>query len=72
MAKKLFETDYVLYDRANDHVLQFESDGACVIYGNKEEALEDCRGNEEVISCTDLPIHWQETLIKQINGSNQV
>jgi hypothetical protein len=70
MAKKLFETDYVIYDRANDHVLQFESDGTYVIFGVKEEALEDCRGNEEVVSCTELPIHWQEKLLLQINLEN--
>lgn len=64
--KKLFKTDYVIYDRANDHVIQFE-DGHIVIFGNKEEAIEDCRGNEEVLSCTDLPKHWQEIILNQIN-----
>lgn len=63
--KKLFNTDYVIYDRANDNVLQ-DSYGRIIIFGIKEEAEEDCRGNEEVLPCTDLPIHWQEILINQI------
>jgi hypothetical protein len=62
----LHPTDYVIYDRANDHVIQFESDGAIVIFGDKAEAEEDCRGNEEVIPCTELPLHQQEILKEQI------
>ena len=65
--KKEFRTDYVLYDRANDHVIQWESDGSIVIFGNKSEAEENCMGNEEVLRCTDLPKHWQEIILKQIN-----
>lgn len=65
----LHPTDYVIYDRANDHVIQFESDGAIVIFGDKAEAEEDCRGNEEVIPCTELPAHHQETLKQQIEKS---
>ena len=64
---KLFDTDYVIYDRANDHVIQWESNGHIVIFADIEEAIEDCRGNEEVIKCTELPIHHQEKLIKQLN-----
>ena len=63
--KKLFNTDYVIYDRANDNVLQ-DSYGRIIIFGIKEESEEDCRGNEEVLPCTKLPIHWQEILINQI------
>jgi len=65
--KKLFNSDYVIYDKANDNVLQ-DSYGRIIIFGNKNEADEDCRGNEEVLSCTELPIKWQELLIKQINN----
>lgn len=64
--KKLFETDYVIYDKANDHVIQF-GDGNVVIYGNKEEAERDCRGNEYVVRCTDLPQHWRDIILKQLN-----
>lgn len=59
---KLFKTDYVLYDRANDHVVQFENSGKVIVFGDKQEAIEECRGNEEVLSCTDLPKHWQEII----------
>lgn len=62
---KLYSTDYVLYDKANDSVVCF-SDGHPIIYGIKQEAIEDCYGNEYVISCTDLPKHQQEFLIKNI------
>ncbi|MFT6125844.1 MAG: hypothetical protein ACJAVA_000286 [Flavobacteriaceae bacterium] len=64
--KKLFKTDYVIYDKANDHVVQFEISGEIVVFGNKDEAEENCRGNETVISCTDLPLHHQEILLKQL------
>jgi len=30
--KKLEPTDYVIYDRANDHVIQFEDKGDIVIF----------------------------------------
>lgn len=65
--KTLHSTDYVIYDRANDHVVQWESNGDMVIFGDKAEADEDCHGNEEVIPCTELPAHHQEKLIIQIN-----
>ena len=62
----LYETDYVLYDIANDHVVQ-HSNGKVVIYGNKEEAMNDCYGNEAVVSCLELPLHWQRVILNQIN-----
>ena len=64
--KELSETDYVVYDWANDHVVSFEN-GDAVIFGDREDAEEDCRGNEYVVRCTDLPNHWKEFLLKQIN-----
>jgi hypothetical protein len=65
--EKLFEKDYVLYDRANDHVVQFMKSGKVIIFCDKQEAIEECRGNEEVLSCTDLPKHWQEIILNEIN-----
>tara|TARA_B100001113_G_scaffold265939_1_gene220810 strand:- start:11233 stop:11460 length:228 start_codon:yes stop_codon:yes gene_type:complete len=62
---KLYKTDFVLYDNANDSVVCF-SDGYPIIYGIKEEAIEDCYGNESVVSCTDLPKHQQEFIINKI------
>jgi hypothetical protein len=64
--KVLKETDYVIYDKANYHVIQFGG-GDIVIFGEKAEADADCRGNEYVIPCTELPKHWQQTLLTQIN-----
>jgi len=43
-----------------------------IIFGDKKEAIADCRGNEEVIKCTDLPKHWQDTILKQINLENWI
>jgi hypothetical protein len=65
--KLLEENDYVLYDQANDHVLQFESDGKVVIYNDINEAKEDCCGNETVMQAIKLPQHWQDIITKQIN-----
>ena len=65
--KYLFETDYVIYDRVNDYVIEWENNGDCVIFGSKEEAQIDCRGNEEVIKCVDLPKHQQEKILKELN-----
>jgi hypothetical protein len=64
--KKLFKTDYVIYDKANDNPLQ-DSYGRIILFGDINEALNDCRGNESVIPCTDLPKHWQVELLNQIN-----
>ncbi len=64
--KKLSNTDFVIYDFANDHVISFEN-GKAVIYGDKLEAYEDCYSNEKVISCLDLPLHWQLAILDQIN-----
>lgn len=60
---KLNSTDYVVYDRANDHIIEF-SQGEPVIFGVRDEAEADCRGNEEVISCTALPTHKQVELLR--------
>ena len=67
--KQLFKTDYVIYNKENDKPI-FWSDGIeIVIFGDKSEAIEDARGNEIVISCTELPKHWQNILLQQINNN---
>ena len=66
--KELFSTDYVIYDKESDKPLFFTNDNEIVIYGNKFEADEDCRGNEITIQCTELPQYWQHKLLKQINA----
>ena len=64
---KLYDTDYVLYDKANDSVVRWKKDGDIVIFGDKDDAMCDCYGNESVVRCTELPIKFQDELIKQIN-----
>ena len=64
--KKLLATDYVIYDKDNDKPIQFR-DGDIVIFGDKKEAEHDCIGNEIVMRCTNLPQHWQDKLLVQIN-----
>lgn len=66
--KKLFESDFVIYDKVNDHVLQ-DSMGDIILFGNKDEAIADCYANEIVIPCTELPSHWTERLYNQINNN---
>ena len=63
----LLETHYVVYDKANDHVLMFD-DGTILIYGDKDEALLNCLGNESVVSCKELPAHWQEAISTQLQN----
>jgi|688.fasta_scaffold33863_11 hypothetical protein len=65
---QLKDTDYVIYDKANDHVVKFWT-GDVAIFGSYDEAMEDCRGNETVVRCTDLPRHWQEKILTQIQKS---
>ena len=66
--KQLFKTDYVIYNKKSDKPI-FWSDGTdIVIFGDKSEAMTDARNNEIVISCTELPKHWQNILLQQINN----
>jgi len=65
--KALFNTDYVIYDKANDSVARWESNGDIILFGDKSEAEADCIGNDVVIPCTELPSKWQAEIINQIN-----
>jgi len=65
--KTLFETDYVIYDKENDKPIFWKFGCQIVIFGDKSEAEENARGNEIVIPCTELPQHWQDEILKQIN-----
>jgi hypothetical protein len=64
--RKLIESDFVVYDKANDNPLQ-DGMGDIILFGSKDEAIADCYANEIVIPCTELPSHWIETLSYQIN-----
>jgi len=65
--KKLFDTDYVLFDKENDTLVRWSEDDDVVIFGSKEEADVDCRGNESVVRCTELSEYWTNILLTQIN-----
>lgn len=67
--KTLFRTDYVIYNPTTNELVKWSSDDDVVIFGDKEEALMDCRESEgeQVIPCTDLPKELQQIIINQIN-----
>ena len=65
--RDLFNTDYVVYDKGNDHILRWETSGDMIVFGDKEEAIENCYRNEDVIRCTELSAHHKKELINQIN-----
>jgi len=58
--------DYIIYDRANDTMLRFEKSGEVIIYGNKQEAIDDLYGNEEVVAIEDLSIRNQQIISQQL------
>jgi hypothetical protein len=66
MKEELFETDYVIYDEANDNVLQ-DSYGRVLIFGCVDEAFDDLYEGESAVKCTDLPEYWKEIILNQIN-----
>ena len=41
-------TDYIIYDNAQDRALTF-SNGDIILYGDKQEAIEDLRGGSEEV-----------------------
>ncbi len=59
--------DYIIYEEANDNVLQ-DSYGRIILFGDINEALDDCRGNERVLLVSNLPQHWIDEINKQINN----
>jgi hypothetical protein len=67
--KTLFSTDYVIYNPTTNELVKWSSDDDVVIFGDKEEALMDCReaDEEQVVSCTDLPEELQQLIINQLN-----
>jgi hypothetical protein len=67
--KTLFSTDYVIYNPTTNQLSKWSSDDDVVIFGDKEEALMDCReaDGEQVVSCTDLPEELQQLIINQLN-----
>jgi hypothetical protein len=43
--------------------------GLIIIYGDRQDAENDCYGNESVIPCTKLPKDLLEELLTQINSN---
>jgi hypothetical protein len=66
--KKLYSTDYVICNKDKTEMFSFADTNQVVIYGNKYEAILDLDEDELLVSCTDLPKHLQDVLIKQINN----
>jgi hypothetical protein len=66
--KTITETDYVLCDKENNTLVK-DSMGLIIIYGDRQDAENDCYGNESVIPCTKLPKDLLEELLTQINSN---
>jgi len=68
--KKLNSNDYVIYDRKCDDLLCYVGGSQkIIIYSTIEEAEADLfTDDEEIISCTELPIHLQQILLTEINN----
>lgn len=64
---KLNSCDYVICNKDKTEMYSFADTNLVVIYGNKYEAILDLEEDEIIVSCTDLPKHLQDILIKQIN-----
>jgi len=62
---KLNLFSYVLYDKANDHVAQYEDNGKVMMFDTIEKAEKECYGNEEVVMFHQLPFHWKVAIQNQ-------
>ena len=62
--------EYIIYDRANDTMLRFEKSGEVIIYGNKQEAIDDLYGDEEVMLIQDLSLRNQQIISDQLEETN--
>jgi len=56
---------YVVYDRINQLVLDLETRKS-VLFDDKKEAETYCYGLDEVIQFSELPIHVQERITKNL------
>lgn len=59
------KNDYVIYNRALDNMLRFTT-GEVIIYGNKQEAMDDLYGDEEVVLIQDLSLRNQQIISDQL------
>jgi hypothetical protein len=60
--------DYVLYERSRN-TLAKDSMGLIIVYGDRYEAEAECRENELIIACNDLPSDLKSELLNQINNA---
>jgi len=67
--KTLIPTDYVVYNPMTKDFLRFKSDDKIVIYGDIDEAYQDCDTSDgyRIVGCTDLPVDMQQLIINQLN-----
>ncbi len=66
--ENLFEDIYVIYNPKEDYVIRWRFDVGIVIYGNKKEAEEDCKGDEIVASYNELPNKYQIEIRNQFTS----
>ena len=59
------KNNYVIYNRALDNMLRFTT-GEVIIYGNKQEAIDDLYGDEEVLLIQDLSLRNQQIISDQL------
>ena len=66
---KLIPTEYVVYNPITKGFLRFKSDDNIVIYGDLDEAYQDCDTSDgyRIVSCTDLPGEMQQLIINQLD-----
>ena len=63
-------TDYFVYDRVKNSILKYDGhtlDGEIIFYADKQEAIDDLYGNEEVCDFNDLPEDKQEEIINELH-----
>ena len=57
--------EYVIYNRELDNMLRFTT-GEVIIYGDKQEAMNDLYGDEEVVLIQDLSLRNQKIISDQL------
>jgi len=57
--------EYVIYNKALDNMLRFTT-GEVIIYGDKQEAVDDLYGDEEFMLIQDLSLRNQQIISDQL------
>lgn len=61
----LYTTDFVIWDKEQGVPVKF-ANGDIIVYGNRDEAEDDCYDGQVVIPCTELPSEWKNILSNQL------